>query len=76
MVTLTITNIELAINYWREREGPGDGITLSPIISLLANVYGGMIYRQTHLIDTASLSESVLELVYTALNSSTSPSDG
>jgi predicted Fe-S protein YdhL (DUF1289 family) len=40
-----ITDIEAAINYWRERSPSPDGVTLCPELRALATVYALMAYR-------------------------------
>jgi len=44
MAGIHITDIEAAINYWRERKPSPDGVTLAPEIRALAEVYALMIY--------------------------------
>lgn len=44
MTALHITDIEAAINYWRERAPSVDGVLLSPEVRALAEVYALMIY--------------------------------
>jgi predicted Fe-S protein YdhL (DUF1289 family) len=44
MAAIHITDIEAAINYWRERKPSPDGITLAPEIRALAEVYALMVY--------------------------------
>ena len=46
-----ITDIEAAINYWRERSPSPDGITLCPELRALATVYALMVYHRQ---DTAA----------------------
>ena len=41
MAGIHITDIEAAINYWRERKPSPDGITLAPELRALAEVYAG-----------------------------------
>jgi len=43
MAAIHITDIEAAINYWRERKPSPDGITLAPEIRGLAEVYALMV---------------------------------
>ena len=48
--TLAITDLEAAINYWRQRTPSLDGVTLQPALRALAEVYGRMAFaRQTHI---------------------------
>jgi predicted Fe-S protein YdhL (DUF1289 family) len=44
MAGIHITDIEAAINYWREQKPSPDGVTLAPEIRALAEVYALMIY--------------------------------
>jgi predicted Fe-S protein YdhL (DUF1289 family) len=44
MAAIHITDIEAAINYWREQKPSPDGVTLAPEIRALAEVYALMIY--------------------------------
>ena len=37
MTALHITDIEAAINYWRERQPASDGLTLAPELRALAD---------------------------------------
>ena len=45
MAAIHITDIEAAINFWRERKPSPDGITLAPEIRALAEVYALMVYH-------------------------------
>ena len=44
MAAIHITDIEAAINYWREKKPSPDGVTLAPELRALAEVYALMIY--------------------------------
>ena len=44
MAGIHITDIESAINYWRERKPSPDGITLAPELRALAEVYALMVF--------------------------------
>ena len=47
MASIHITDIEAAINFWRERTPSPDGVTLSPELRALAEVYALLVfYRQ------------------------------
>ncbi|MEJ8821824.1 DUF3717 domain-containing protein [Variovorax humicola] len=46
MAALHITDIEAAINYWRDRSPSPDGITLAPELRALAEVYALMVYHR------------------------------
>ena len=49
MAGIHITDIEAAINFWRERKPSPDGISLAPEIRALAEVYALLVYaRQEH----------------------------
>ena len=55
MAALHITDIEAAINHWRERRPSPDGITLSPETRALAEVYALMVYHHEDECDEASM---------------------
>lgn len=44
MAGLHITDIESAINWWRDRTPPGDDLSLAPQVRALAEVYALMVY--------------------------------
>ena len=44
MAGIHITDIEAAINYWREKKSSPDGVTLAPELRALAEVYALMIF--------------------------------
>ena len=44
MAAIHITDIEAAINHWREKSPSPDGITLAPELRALAEVYALMVY--------------------------------
>jgi len=46
MAGIHITDIEAAINHWRERTPSPDGITLGPELRALAEVYALLIYHR------------------------------
>ncbi len=49
MAGIHITDIEAAINFWRERKPSPDGISLAPEIRALAEVYALLVYaREEH----------------------------
>lgn len=53
MTGIHITDIESAINHWRERSPSSDGLSLAPELRALAEVYGLMVYfRQTEIEET------------------------
>lgn len=46
MAAIHISDIESAINFWRERMPSPDGLSLSEPLKALAEVYALMVYRQ------------------------------
>ncbi len=44
MAGIHITDIEAAINYWREKKPSPDGVTLAPELRALAEVYALLVY--------------------------------
>jgi hypothetical protein len=46
MAGIHITDIEAAINFWRERKPSPDGITLAPELRALAEVYALMVFHR------------------------------
>jgi predicted Fe-S protein YdhL (DUF1289 family) len=56
MAAIHITDIEAAINYWREKTPSPDGITLAPEIRALAEVYALMVFGHALEVDEYSLS--------------------
>jgi predicted Fe-S protein YdhL (DUF1289 family) len=55
MAGIHITDIEAAINWWRERGGSEDGIVLGPEARALAEVYGLMVYYREQACDESSM---------------------
>ena len=45
MAGIHITDIEAAINFWRERKPSPDGVTLAPELRALARVYALMVFQ-------------------------------
>ena len=45
MAGIHITDIEAAINFWRERRPSADGVTLAPEVRDLAELYAVLVYR-------------------------------
>jgi uncharacterized protein len=45
MAAIHITDIEAAINFWREKKPLPDGITLAPEVRALAELYALMVFR-------------------------------
>ncbi len=59
MVGIHITDIEAAINHWRERSPSPDGVSLTPELRALAQVYALMVYyQQTEVDETTMPSEA------------------
>jgi predicted Fe-S protein YdhL (DUF1289 family) len=54
MTTLHITDIEAAINFWRDKSPSPDGFTLAPELRALAEVYALMVYYRQDEADEAS----------------------
>ena len=54
MPGIHITDIEAAINYWRERTPSPDGITLGPELRALAEVYALLVFYHEEEADEAS----------------------
>ena len=55
MTGIHITDIESAINYWRERDPPPDGVTLARPVRALAEVYALMVYFREQEADESSM---------------------
>jgi predicted Fe-S protein YdhL (DUF1289 family) len=59
MAGIHITDIEAAINYWRERSpSPDAGAPLAPPLRALAEVYALMVYHRQTEADDAGLSQA------------------
>ena len=56
MAAIHITDIEAAINHWRACAPSGDGITLVPQLTALAEVYARMVYGHDEAIDEHHIS--------------------
>jgi predicted Fe-S protein YdhL (DUF1289 family) len=56
MTAIHLTDLEAAINYWREREPSPDGVTLTPAVRALAEVYARMVFHRVEMVDVALLS--------------------
>lgn len=61
MAALHITDIEAAINWWRERSPSPDGITACPEVRALAEVYALMVWRHEHEWDEDGLPDAARE---------------
>ena len=55
MAALHITDIESAINWWRERAPSPDGITACPEVRALAEIYALMVYYRESECDEAGM---------------------
>ncbi len=60
MSSIHITDIEAAINFWREKKPSPDGITLAPELRALAEVYALMVYYHEDEADEASFPAKAL----------------
>ena len=60
MTGIFITDIESAINHWRQRKPSPDGFSLAPETRALAEVYGVMVFEQATQVDEAALSNEAL----------------
>jgi hypothetical protein len=56
MPGIHITDIESAINHWRQRSPSPDGVRLSPEVQALAEVYAQMVYAGATEVDEAAMS--------------------
>lgn len=61
MAGIHISDLEAAINYWRERSPSSDGLSLADPVRALAELYARMAYRHETEIEEASLSQPVRE---------------
>jgi hypothetical protein len=57
---ISMTQIEAAINYW-SRQTQGDGVKLSSEVSVLADVYGQMIFDGHSTIERADMTEEAFK---------------
>lgn len=64
MAAIHITDVEAAINHWRERAPSPDGVTLAPQVRALALLYGRMVYQRQHEIDEAQFPPEALAAWY------------
>ena len=60
MTGIHITDIESAINFWREQKPAGAGMALAPEVSALAEVYALMVYQHESLADEFSFPAAAL----------------
>jgi predicted Fe-S protein YdhL (DUF1289 family) len=61
MAAIHITDIESAINYWRDKKPAPDGVMLAPETRSLAEVYALMVVRHAAEIDEFSIPAQALE---------------
>ena len=61
MARIHITDLELAINYWRSRAPSDASLRLSPATAVLAEVYGRMVFSGACDIEERQLSVPALE---------------
>ena len=61
MAGIHISDLEAAINYWRERSPSSDGLSLADPVRALAELYARMAYRHETEIEEASLSQPARE---------------
>ncbi len=55
MTGIHITDIESAINHWRERSPSPDGLSLCPELRALAEIYGRLVYLKLSEVDEADM---------------------
>ena len=60
MPCIHITDLEAAINFWREKKPSADGVTLAPELRALAEVYALMVVRHEELVDERGMSAAAL----------------
>ena len=56
MPGIHITDLEAAINYWRERMPCADGVSLAPAVRALADVYARMVFLGAEEVDPLDFS--------------------
>jgi predicted Fe-S protein YdhL (DUF1289 family) len=61
MAGIHITDIESAINWWRDRSPSPDGISACPEVRALAEVYALMVYYREPMADEASMPSAARE---------------
>jgi predicted Fe-S protein YdhL (DUF1289 family) len=60
MTGIHITDIEAAINYWREKKTSAEGWILAPEVSALAEVYALMVFQRQDMAEEATFSAQAL----------------
>ncbi|WHZ10029.1 MAG: Phosphoenolpyruvate synthase [Burkholderiaceae bacterium] len=61
MTAIHVTDIEAAINHWREHSPSPDGVTLAPELRALAEVYALLVYHREDEADEATMPEPARE---------------
>lgn len=61
MTAIHITDIEAAINHWRQRLPSSAGMALAPQVQALAEVYALMVYRHQDTVEEADLPLEALD---------------
>ncbi len=61
MTAIHITDIEAAINHWRQRLPSSAGMALAPQVQALAEVYALMVYRHEDTVEEACLPLEALD---------------
>jgi hypothetical protein len=61
MAAIHITDIEAAINFWREKNPSPDGITLAPEIRALAELYALMVFQHVQEADEGEFPARALQ---------------
>jgi predicted Fe-S protein YdhL (DUF1289 family) len=64
MPGIHITDIEAAINYWREKKPSAEGLILAPEVRALAGVYARMVFRREEMADEATFPAQALAAWY------------
>ncbi|EOA04676.1 DUF3717 domain-containing protein [Herbaspirillum sp. AP02] len=61
---LTLTELEDAINYWRQqRPASGEECALSPEVNALAGLYALMIFHRRHEVDLEQIDAQARQLI-------------
>ena len=60
MPAIHITDLEAAINHWRQRSPSPDGVRLCPEVQALAEVYALLVWRRASEVNEAALSPEAL----------------
>lgn len=67
--TVSIAEVEAAINVWRERKPAdhGSGLSISPEVRVLADIYGEMIFSKQTDVAVSALTERQLSALCAAI---------